>query len=251
MQLVLTDDQSMLTETARGFSARACPTSRIRRLRDDPTGFDRDVWRQIAELGWTAAPFAEEDGGLGLGLADIVCITEALGRGLATEPYLSTVLLGGLLVARAGSAEQKAALLQPMIAGGLHLALAHQEPTARFDPFHVTSRAEPTESGFRVTGEKVQVLGGNVAEWFVTVVRTRGAPRAREGLSLLLVPRGAKGVEVERQRRVDAAPVARVRLTDVGVPRSAVLGEFEGAAPVLEEVIDRATVALSGEMLGR
>jgi alkylation response protein AidB-like acyl-CoA dehydrogenase len=250
MQLVLSDDQALLAEGARSFVSRSCPTSRLRRLRDDATGFDPELWRQIAELGWTRAPFAEEHGGLGLGIAGAVCITEALGRGLATEPYLSTVLLGGECVAIGGSAEQRAALLEPMLAGELHLALAHQERGARFDPFEVTARAEPREDGFRLSGEKTQVLGGHVAGALIVVARTSGSARDRDGLTLLVVRRDAPGVEIVRQRRVDAAPVALVRLRDVELPRTALLGEVDGGAPILEAVLDRATVALAAEMLG-
>jgi alkylation response protein AidB-like acyl-CoA dehydrogenase len=250
MQLVNSDDQMLLAEGARSVVSRSCPTSRLRRLRDDAAGFDAELWGQMVELGWTRAPFGEEHGGLGLGLAGVVCITEALGRGLATEPYLSTVLLGGQCVADSGSAEQKAALLEPMLAGELHLALAHQERSARFDPFDVTVRADGKDGGFRLSGEKTQVLGGNVAGTLIVVARTSGARRDRDGLTLLVVPRDAAGVEIVRQRRVDAVPVALVRLTDVELPHSAVLGEAGGGATILEGVLDRATVALAAEMLG-
>jgi alkylation response protein AidB-like acyl-CoA dehydrogenase len=250
MQLVLNDDQQMLTEAARGLVGAHCPPARVRALRGDDAGFDPELWAKMVELGWSAIPFSEGDGGLGLGVADVVCVTEALGRGLATEPFLSNVMLAGACLGRAGTPEQKAAWLKPMIGGEKHLALALYERGARFDPHHVTVRAEKGAKGYRIVGEKNQVLGGNVADAFVVVARTSGADADRDGLSLFVVPRSAAGVEVVRQRRIDATPVALLRLNDVELGEDALVGALDRGADVLEPVIDAATVALSGELLG-
>ncbi len=250
MQLVLNDDQAMLARTALEFVAKNAPAARVRSLRDSDAGFDAAIWQKMVELGWTAIPFSEADGGLGLGLADVVCVTEALGRGLATEPYISNVLLAGGLLAAAGSKEQKAEFLAPLIAGEEHVALAHLESHSRFDPFRVELRAEPTPQGHRLSGEKVHVLGGNVARTFIVVARTAGNAGEAKGLSLFVVPRGAAGVQVVRQRRVDSVPAAIVRLQSVELPRSSQLGPLDEGGPLLEAVLDRAAVALAGEMLG-
>ncbi len=250
MQLVLNDDQTMLARTAREFVTKNAPAARVRTVRDSDAGFDPAVWQQMVALGWTAIPFSDADGGLGLGLADVVCVTEALGRGLVTEPYLANVLLAGGLLAAAGNKEQKAQLLAPLIAGEAHVALAHVESHSRFDPFRIELRAEPTADGHRLSGEKAHVLGGNVANTFVVVARTSGSPGDAKGLSLFVVPRMSPGVQVVRQRRVDSAPAAIVRLQKVDVPRSAQLGPLNEGGPLLETVLDRAAVALAGEMLG-
>jgi alkylation response protein AidB-like acyl-CoA dehydrogenase len=250
MQLVLNDDQNMLARTATDFVAKNAPAAQVRAVRDSEAGFDPAIWRQMIALGWAAIPFAEADGGLGLGLADVVCVTEALGRGLVTAPYLPNVLLSGGLLAAAGTKEQKAEFLAPILAGDAHVALAHVERDSRFDPFHIALRGEPTDKGYRLSGEKVHVLGGNVASTFVVVVRTAGAVGEAKGLSLFLVPRSAPGLEVLRQRRVDSVPAAVVRMHGVEVPRSAQLGAVDEGGPLLESVLDRAAVALTGEMLG-
>jgi alkylation response protein AidB-like acyl-CoA dehydrogenase len=253
MQLVLNDDQAMLARTALEFVAKNAPASRVRALRDSEAGFDPALWQQMAALGWTSIPFSEADGGLGLGMAEVVCVTEALGRGLATEPYLSSILLAGGLLAAAGTKEQKAELLAPLIGGETHVALAHVESRSRFDPFRVELRAEPVGEGYRLSGEKTHVLGGNVASTFLVVARTAGSaglPGDAKGLSIFVVPRATPGLQVIRQRRVDAAPAAIVRLQKVEVPRSAHLGPFHEGGPLVDAVLDRAAVALAGEMLG-
>jgi alkylation response protein AidB-like acyl-CoA dehydrogenase len=250
MQLVLNDDQAMLARTALEFVAKNAPAARVRTVRDTEAGFDPAVWQQMVGLGWTAIPFAEADGGLGLGLAEVVCVTEALGRGLMTEPYLSNVLLAGGLLAAAGTKAQKADVLAPLIAGEKHVALAHVESHSRFDPLAVELPAEPTSAGHRLSGEKAHVLGGNVANTFLVVARTSGSPGDDKGLSLFIVPGDAAGLQVVRQRRVDAVPAAVVRLEKVEVPRSAQLGALDEAGPLLDAILDRAAVALAGEMLG-
>jgi alkylation response protein AidB-like acyl-CoA dehydrogenase len=250
MSLALNEDQSLLYETAKDLARERLPLGRLRKLREDATGFDLAVWKQFAELGWTAIPFSEEDAGLGLGLADVVCVTEAVGGGLSTEPFISNVVLAGGCLAATGSAEQKQTWLAPMIAGDKHLALALEERSGRFDPWQIATRAEFANGKYALTGVKAHVMGGNVADCFVVAARSAGETRAREGLSLFLVPREAEGVHVTRQWRVDAAPVASVRFDRVTVSESALLGPREAGATALEQAVDRATVALSAEMLG-
>ena len=97
MQLALTEEQQMIAETARDYLEEKSPVSRFRALRDDddPIGFSKDIWKEMAELGWTGIPFPESYGGSDMGLAELSLVVEALGRKLAPEPFLSTVMLGG------------------------------------------------------------------------------------------------------------------------------------------------------------
>lgn len=252
MPLVLNEEQTMLGRTAKEFVASTSPLARLRRLRDAGAspGYSPDVWTRIAELGWTAIPFAEDDGGLGLGLADVVVVTEALGRLLAPEPFVPTVILAGTLLARAGTVAQKAAWLTPLIAGTSRVALAHDERGARSGLRLCRTRAERTGSGFRITGEKTPVLAGDGAETLLVVARTSGDERDRDGLTVLAVPAGTPGVEVRGLRRVDSQNAATVKLTSVEVPESALVGLVGEGFVLLESAVDRATVALSGEMLG-
>jgi acyl-CoA dehydrogenase len=252
MQLVLTEDQSMLASTASAFITEQSPVSRMRKLRDsqDPRGYSLDVLAKMAELGWTAIAFNEADGGLGMGLAEAVLVTEAMGRALAPEPLLGSVLLAGHALSQAGSVAQKTAWLGPLIAGDKVLALAYAEPGSRFDLTRVTTRAERTPQGYRLSGDKTHVLAGFMADAYVVVARTAGVAGDREGLSLFLVAAGAKGLTSTRQVRVDSQNSALLALRGVEVTERDVLGTVGEAWPVLASAIDRATVALCGEMLG-
>jgi alkylation response protein AidB-like acyl-CoA dehydrogenase len=137
------------------------------------------------------------------------------------------------------------------VAGGERLlALAHQEPGSRFAADHVETRARRAGEGWVLEGEKIQVLDGHVADGLVVSARTRGEPRDPQGITLFLVPRETAGLVVERQSRLDARNAALVHMAGVAVARDAVVGEVDGGGPLLVRVLDRATIALTAEMLG-
>lgn len=252
MQLVLTEDQELLAKTAADFVREHSPVSRVRELRDrrDPVGFSRALWKQMAELGWVGIPFPEALGGAGMGLADLAVVLEQLGRRLAPEPFLSTVLLGGQALLLGGSAAQQAAWLPGVCAGETLVTLAWQEAQSRFDPFRIEAWGEPAGDGFTLAGEKIAVPDAATADALVVAARTGGGARDEAGITLFLVPRDAAGVALEPQTRIDHRNAAIVRLAGVRVGSEAVVGEVGSGGPLLARVLDRATAGLCAEMLG-
>jgi alkylation response protein AidB-like acyl-CoA dehydrogenase len=252
MDLVLTEDQAMLANTAREFFSGTSGIARLRRLRDgnEPLAYSPDVWAKMVELGFLSMPFSEADGGLGLGLAETVLVTEALGRELAPEPFVPCVVLAAGLLSLLGNADQKGAYLAKALTGDTRLALAHEEAGARGTLSLCRTKAQQAQSGYRLTGKKSPVLGGYGADAFLVSARTSGADRDAQGISVFIVPHDAKGLRVERLTRVDSLNAAALELRDVEVPTSAVVGEVGDALSALEAAVDRATVALAGEMLG-
>ncbi|MCZ6782956.1 MAG: acyl-CoA dehydrogenase [Proteobacteria bacterium] len=252
MQLVLTEDQELLAKTAADFVAEKSPIRRMRALRDsaDPVGFSRALWKEMAELGWLGIPFPESVGGADMGLAELAVVLEALGRKLAPEPFLSTVLLGGQALLLGGNEEQREAWLPGIVAGDRIVTLAYAEARSRYDVHRVSTRCEVVGQGFRLTGEKVQVLDGHVADAFLVTARSAGDEADADGIELFLVPAGAVGLTVERQTRVDSRNAAIVRLDGVVVQADARVGEPGRAGALLETVVDRATAGLCAEMLG-
>jgi alkylation response protein AidB-like acyl-CoA dehydrogenase len=250
MALVRTEEQEILARTAREFVTGRSPLRRVRELREDSTGFSRELWGAMADLGWLGIVVPEQYGGAGLGWADLAVVMEEAGRGLLPEPLVGSVLLATTAVLLAGTDAQKQAHLPPLVAGERVAALAYQETGSRYDPAHVTTRAERAGSGFTIAGEKIQVLDGHVADWLVVSARTAGDVRDADGVTLFLVPTSAPGVLVERQWRIDARPAAIVRFERVTVPADAVLGVEGQGATALGRVLDRATVGLGADMLG-
>jgi alkylation response protein AidB-like acyl-CoA dehydrogenase len=252
MQLVLSEDQELLAKTAADFVSERSPVSRMRELRDarDPDGFSRPLWKEMAELGWVGIPIPEAYGGAEMGLAELAVVLEALGRNLAPEPFLSTVLLGAHALLLGGTDAQKAEWLPGVASGDKLLALAQQEAKSRFDLNRVATRAERDGDAFVLTGEKIAVLDGASADAVVVVARSAGAPTDEAGISLFLVPAGSAGLRVERQWRVDSRQAALVSLEGVRVGADALIGTEGGGLPLLSQVIDRATVGIAAEMLG-
>jgi acyl-CoA dehydrogenase len=252
MQLALTEDQALLARTANEFITAGEPLARLRKLRDgrDERGYALDRLARMAELGWTGIPFAEADGGLGMGLAEVVLVTEAMGRGLAPEPYIPSVVLAGRAVALGGSAQHKEAWLHPAIAGQKVLALAHSRRRGRFDLTRAPVRATRVDGGFQLAGEATQVWGGHLADAYVIAARTAGDDGDRSGIALFLVPAGTPGLLAVRQHRIDSLNVAQLVLDGAVVGDDAELAAAGDGFGLLSRVIDEATVALTGEMLG-
>lgn len=246
MSLVLSEDQELIAKTALDFIAAESPVSRMRALRDaaDPVGFSRDLWKQMAELGWLGIPFPESIGGAGMGFAELAIVLEALGRNLVPEPFLSSVLLGGQTLLLAGSETQQAEWLAPMIQGEKILTLAYQEAQSRYDLSKIDTRAEKRGKGYVLSGEKVHVFDGQTADAIVVSALTPG------GLSLFVVPADSAGVRRERQLRLDSRAAAIVRLESVEVGADALIGNEGQGGETLERAVDRATVGLCADMLG-
>lgn len=253
MHFDLSDDQRLLVDTVTSFlksDKKESPVERFRKLREqDGIGWSRDVMRKFGELGWLAVPFAEEDGGLGGGMLDVALILEQLGAALVPEPYLASIVLGGLAVARAGTAEQRQRFLPDVLTGEKTLALAHLEEGARYDQSRVQTRAERTAGGFRLRGSKRWVLNGHAADHVVVVARTSGADDDADGISLFVVDRDAPGLTATTVRTMDGHRAAMLSF-DVELPVDRLLGEEGKALPILERVLDGATAAVCAEGLG-
>lgn len=251
MSLVLTEEQELIQQAAAEFLKEHAPITHLRELRDkeDPVGFSKALWKEMAELGWAGIPFAEEFGGAGLGLAELGVILEKCGRTLAPYPFLSTVVLGGGAVAQGGSDAQKQEVLPGVCKGETLLALAFQE-TSRFSPWSIETTAQRAGDGFQLSGRKIFVLDGHVADHLVVAARTAGSSGDREGITLFLVDPAAQGCTVTRTAMVDSRNAAQIELSNVKVAADTVLGEVGRGADILDNVFDRAAAVLSAEMVG-
>jgi alkylation response protein AidB-like acyl-CoA dehydrogenase len=251
MSLVLTDEQELIKQAAAEFLKEKSPVGHLRELRDsqDPVGFSKELWKEMAGLGWAGIPFDEAVGGAGLGLAELGVLLEECGRTLAPYPFLSTVVLGGGAVMLGGSEALKSAILPGVCRGETLLALAFQE-TGRFSPWAIDTKAEQAGEGYRISGEKIFVLDGHVADHLVVAARTSGSAGEREGITLFWVDPAARGCTVTRTIMVDSRNAARVALSDVTVSAGSVLGEVGRGADILDKTFDRAAALLSAEMVG-
>ncbi len=251
MSMLPNEEQLLLKRSAHEFFSAKSPVQALRTLRDgpDPVGFDRALWREMAELGWAGILIPETYGGVDFGYKGLGQILEEAGRTLAASPFLSNVLLAGPLILAAGSTSQKQTLL-PAIAGGeLLIALALEE-TGRHAPSHIRTRAAATSQGYVLNGRKIFVLDGHIADQFIVVARSVDGAGALGGISCFLVPADAPGVVRKRTPMVDGRNAATLELVEVSVDETSRLGPLGNMAALLELTLDGARVGLAAEMLG-
>jgi alkylation response protein AidB-like acyl-CoA dehydrogenase len=251
MALVLTEEQSMLRDSARGLIGGKAPVSHLRQLRDsrDATGFSRELWKGFAEMGFAGLLVPEEFGGSALGCVEAGVIMEEIGRTLMPSPFLSTAVLAASALSRAGSKAQKSEHLGRIAAGELVAALAVDEgPKHR--PLRTAMQAIRAGNGFRLSGTKAMVVDGHVADLLIVAARTSGAPGDAAGLTLFLVDPKAKGIEIERTVMVDAHNAARITFDEVDVTADGVLGEVDQGGRLLDGVLNVGRGAVASEMLG-
>jgi alkylation response protein AidB-like acyl-CoA dehydrogenase len=251
MSLVLNEDQLMFRDAARRFAAQRAPVAQLRELRDreDETGFDRDVWRDMAEMGWAGVLVPEEHGGTGFGYVGAGLIAEEIGRNLSATPFVSSAVLAVTALLKGGSAAQKQALLPALANGSLLVALATDE-RSRHAPHSVATRATGGSGKFRLSGRKVHVLEGHVADRLIVSARTSGDVEGRDGITLFLIDAKASGVSIVRSPGVDSRNAAVVELRDVAVADTDVIGTPDKGAVVLDAVLDAGRAVLAAEMLG-
>jgi len=251
MALVLTEEQSMLRDSARGLISDKAPVSHLRHLRDskDATGFSRDLWKAFAEMGFSGLLIPEKFGGSGLGCVEAGVVMEEIGRTLMPSPFLSTAVLAASALSRGGSEAQKAQYLPGISAGSLLAALAIDEG-AKHRPLQTNMQAVRYGNGFRLNGAKALVVDGHTADLLIVAARTGGSAGERSGLTLFLVDPKARGVTVERTAMVDSHNAARIEFADVEVTADHVLGEVDQGHRLLEGVLDIGRGAVASEMVG-
>ena len=251
MALVLTEEQSMLRDSARGLISDKAPVSHLRQLRDakDATGFSRELWKTFAEMGFTGLLVPEDFGGSGLGCVEAGVVMEEIGRTLMPSPFLSSAVLAASALSRGGSTAQKAEHLPKISAGSLIAALAIDEG-AKHRPLQTRLQAVRSGNGFKLNGAKAFVVDGHVADLLIVVARSAGSAGERDGLTLFLVDPRTKGIATERTAMVDSHNAARIDFNNVEINADHVLGEVDQGFALLEGVLNIGRGAVASEMVG-
>lgn len=251
MALVLTEEQEMLRDSARGFLVDHAPVSALRELRDrrDEFGYSRALWKQMAEMGWSGVLVPEAFGGVDFGFVGAGVLAEEMGRTLTASPFFSTAVLAATALGKFGSEEQKKVHL-PSIASGARLFAFAVDENAKHRPNDTALTAERSGNGFRFNGQKTFVADGHIADKLIVVARTGGAPGEESGLSLFIVDARAKGVSIERTQMVDSRNYARVAFEGVEATGEDVIGDVDQGHALLEGVLSAGRAGLAAELSG-
>jgi alkylation response protein AidB-like acyl-CoA dehydrogenase len=246
---LLTDDQTLIHDTARSFLAdEGSIAKQLRRARDAncPDGFRHALWKQFAELGLTGICIPESAGGAGMGATEAGLVLEEIGRNLTPSPFLTTAVAA--VRALEGSA-QADRWFPGILAGDTVAALAVDEGR-HHDPAAVALEAKRSGNGFALSGAKQFVVHGASADLILVAARTAGRPGDTQGITLFAVEKGAAGLDVENVALADSSKAARLRFDNVEVDADAVVGEVDQGWTPLARALNAGRAGAAAELVG-
>jgi len=247
LDLEFDQEQELLRQTVRDVLAKHCSLDVVRAMEDDPVGYPASLWAQLGELDLIGLLLPEEYGGSGMTLIEGVALYEELGRSLAPTPHFVSAVLGGGVLAAAGSPAQKERWLRPVTSGEAILSAAWLEPENGYGARGVELRATPETSAFRLNGVKRHVAFAAAAQQLVVLARTGDAP---EDVDLFLVDPAAPGVALRQQFSVASDTQYEVTFTDVVVSEDDRIGQAGSGWASWQQVLQPALVLLAAQAVG-
>lgn len=249
MDILPSEEEQMMKNLAREFLEAECPPSLARAMEVDELGYPPDLWKKMADLGWTGLALPEKYGGQGMPLTYLGLILEEAGRAIAPVPLLST-MVAALTIAEHGSEDQRQEILPRVSRGELILTWAFTESDPRFIPETVKAEATAEDGHLVLTGTKMFVENFNVAEYCLVVCRTAPASGNSEGLSLLLVDTRSPGISQTALTTLAKDQQSRVTFEAVRVPKSNLVGALNQGWPIADWMLERGTALLCAQMVG-
>ena len=251
MKLILNEEQQMLKDSAKDFAENRTPVNHFRALRDDnaPQNWDKEVWKEMVELGWAGILIPEEFGGSDFGLAGISVVMQEVGKTLTPSPLLATAVLGASAINTFGTQEQKAEYLPKIASGEITTALAVDEES-HHAPSNTLTKAELVGDEWVINGKKKFVVDGSSADILIVLARTSGIKGENMGLTLFILDANQEGVEVIKTDMADCRNYANIVFNNVSLAKKALLGDQESGGEAIDKILDEGRIALAAEMLG-
>jgi len=250
MDLSFSEEQEMLWKSARDFLANKCPKTLVRQMEEDEKGYVPELWKEMADLGWIGLPFPEKYGGGGFTFLDLVILLEEMGRACLPGPFLSTVVLGGLPVAKWGTEQQKQNILPKICKGEAILTLALTEPSARYEAISVQVKAKPEGDHYVISGTKLFVHDAHIANYVIIAARTADSANPEDGITLFIVDGKSPGITTFLLRTIAGDKQCELTLNKVKVPKANILGQPNQGWGIVKEVMQWAALAKAAEMMG-
>ena len=250
MNFNFSEEQTMIKDGIARFVRDQYDFDSRRDIIASEEGINRDHWQTFAELGWLSIPFEEQYGGFGGGVEDLAIIAEELGKGIVVEPFISTVVVFGGLLAASSNEQLKAEVIPTIIDGSCLGTLASTERQSRYEMTDVKTQAVSSNGGYLLNGEKTVVSNAGTADKFIVTARTAGDQFDAEGISLFLVDAQAKGVSVKTYQTMDGQSAGTVQFKDVEVAESQLLCTAGEGMALINQVMPNILIGLCAEALG-
>jgi len=249
MNFDFTEEQSMLRKTARNFLENECPESYVRAMQEDEKGYSPDLWKKMADLGWLGIPVPEHLGGTEGSFLDMVVLFEEIGRAMLPSPILSTVL-AELILLDMGNEHQQSELLPKLASGDLIVSLALTEQSATWEARGINCVASESKSNFLINGTKLFVHDAHLADYLICAARTKTASEPDEGITLLLIDTGSKGLDRTVLKTSSHDKQCEVVFNNVEVPKENILGDLNKGWGQITRALQAGAVILCAQMIG-
>ena len=251
MKLVLTEEEQFLKDTAKNFADERSPITHFRALRDnnDPLLWDKDLWSEMAKLGWPGILIPEDYGGSNFGITGISVILNECAKTLTPSPLFATGVIGAYSITNYGTDKQKEFYLPKIVSGELTTALAIDE-SSHHNPADTEIIAKKEGSNFIINGKKTFVIDGASADLIILLARTSGNKGDMVGLTLFLVDTNSRGVDKIKLDMADSRNYSNINFNNVKIPDVDILGDLETGGETIENILDIARIAMASEMLG-
>jgi alkylation response protein AidB-like acyl-CoA dehydrogenase len=234
----------MLRDSAASFVQGRRDTAALRRCRHTLPGHDPEIYSEMVALGWLGLLAGEEQGGSGLGFAEMAGLAEELGKGLLAEPLIAVAVLAQRALQHGDQPGAVAPLLRALAAGERRVVLAWQEQAGLIGPHAIDTWAARCSEGWRITGAKHFIAGAGGADGFLVTARID------DGLGLFHVDANAQGLAITHQWRADGTPSASIGLHDVRLGEGALLASPRCGLQAVSRALDEAAVMAAAELLG-
>jgi alkylation response protein AidB-like acyl-CoA dehydrogenase len=247
MKLTLTEEQEMLKKTARDFLAEKCTKKFVKQMEESETGYSKELWQEMAELGWMGLVFPEKYGGGDMSFLDLAVLLEEMGRACLPGPFFSTVVLGGLPILDIGSEEQKQEYLPRLIRGEKIFTLALNEPGYHnYDASSVMVDATPYNGNHIIKGTKLFVPDAHIADYLLCVARNK----SENGVTIFLADAKSPKIKCTVLNTIAGDKLCEVLFNQIPVPKANILGQPGQAESAVQKIIERAAVGKCCEMVG-
>ncbi len=251
MDFDFTPEQIALRDSARQYLSEKCTSQFVRTMFDDPIGYSKPMWKEMADLGWLGLTFPEENNGLGLGMVELALMLEEMARADFPGPYFESILLVGSTLTVAGDKAQKEKYLNRIANGDLIATMGVLEEDVDWTPDSIQLEAQPGGGGFVLNGVKRFVPFGQASDVMLVPARTSSNADPSHGISLFLVDMKAKGVQVSPMANIDlTSKASQIQFNNVIAPEENLIGEFDSGWRILKDILQKASVGASAEMLG-
>jgi len=247
MKLTLSEEQEMLRKTARDFLTEKCSKKFVKQMEESETGYSRELWQEMAELGWIGLAFPGKYGGGDMSSLDLAVLLEEMGRACLPGPFFSTVVLGGLPILDFGTEEQKQEYLPQLIRGEKIFTLALTEPGYHnYDAYSVTAEAVPDNGNYAVAGTKLFVPDAHIADYLLCVARAK----PEDSITMFLTDAKNPGIRCTVLKTMAGDKLCEVLFDQVRVPEANVLGRLNQGWDAVQKTMERAAMGKCCEILG-